>query len=861
MLRLSTSLRRGFSQRSSLLMAGFLFLSALSPAWAALNTPLVRRGAGTTGPIDPLIRNDGDLVLAVNLGSATNVTRNAVPFSGAGPVGNPSGPNWFTSAPSVDSTLGGGATIDPLFFSEVWGGAAVTLTLSNLNPERHYLIQILHGEPRACCSGTFTNNDFVLNFSTALPVPSFVLGNSKADENPPNTLDRAIVEVEVAGQTSVTYRAKSGVGRGGSIAGFQVRDVTQRFVTNLLDSGPGSLREMINTSAPGDIIRFKTNGVIGLLSTLVLDHNLSIEGPGPDALAIDGQNVVRILSVLEGSTNRISGLTFRNGLAPRAPRGLDQERRSCGGGIQNAGSLVLQDCVFRDNRAGNGADGPAVTDGGDGGAIDNLPSPARLTLIRCTFLGNVAGTGGDGKSGIARIIRPPGGNISYIGEDGESGGHGGRGGAVFANGVVIVENCTFSANYSGNGGNGGNGSEQGLPNHAGNGGNGGNGGAIAVAGELHVVSGTLSGNGTGAGGKMGFFGDNSESKPGGRGQGGGMAVVNGLCDLRNTLVAANVAAMAPDIFGSVTSLGYNLLGVSDGSAGIADAANNDLAGSQALPLEPVLGPVANNGGLTPTMALLFTSPALQRGDASLSGTDQRGEPRSQGGRVDIGAFESVLVNGSPLFNLSSASVISSDPSGGVRQVTFRWTANPFGPAVDFWVEYGISTAYGGRSASVRMPGTNSLQASEITLPLAADRAYHWRVAGRSVVGSRVLGPDATLPLGIPGDTNGDGVVDNIEVLRVLDGVGGNGVINESLLDQILARYWASSPWLLMTNVAGLGGTNVVFTLEGAKAGSFTVESSPDLQNWTPIGKAVPLYQFTDTNAPTLPAQSYRLRFP
>lgn len=844
-----------------LLICVLLFLALSTTAWATLNTPLVRRGTGTTGPIDPVIRNDGDLVLAVNLGSSTNLTRNGVPFSAAGTAGNPSGPNWTTVAPLVDSSLGGGVALDPLFFSEVWGGSPVSVTFSNLNPARHYLVQILHGEPRSCCAGTFSTNDFVLGSGAVLPVASFVLGNSKADENPPNTLDRAVIEVEVAGQTSVTYRAKAGAGRGGSIAGFQIRDVTYRDVTTLFDSGPGSLRELINIADPGDIIRFKTNGVLGLLSTLVLNQSLNIEGPGPEKLIIDGQKLLRILSIPAGSTNRITGVTLRNGQAPRTPRGSSDMSRSSGGAIQNAGNLLLQDCILQDNAAGNGTDGPGVANGGDGGAIHNLPSPATLTLIRCTFAGNRAGTGGTGDSGVSHVVRLPNGQSSYVGENGESGGKGGRGGAIFADGTVTLRECTLYGNYSGAGGEGGSGSEQGTPNQAGNGGDSGQGGAIAVAGELHIISGTLSGNGTGEGGKLGFYGDFSASHPGNRGPGGGIAMTGGTGDLRNTLVAGNLAPASPDVFGSLTSLGHNLIGVDAGSSGFVDAVRDDIVGTQIRPIDPVLGPLTSNGGLTPTLALLLFSPALQRGDNTLVGTDQRGEPRNQGGHVDIGAYESGLINGSPLLFTASASVISSDANAGIRLVNFRCTANPFGPALDLWVEYGVSNSYGGQSGSVRIPGMNSNQTVEITLPLAADRVYHWRIAGRNVVGSRILGPDSTLPLGIPGDTDGNGVVDNAEAMRVLDGLNPNGAVNEVLLDQILARYWPNSPWLLMTNVAGLGGTNVSFTLLGAKAGAFTVESSPDLQNWTPIGKAVPLYQFTDTNAPAAPAQSYRLRFP
>ena len=58
------------------------------------------------------------------------------------------------------------------------------------------------------------------------------------------------------------------------------------------------------------------------------------------------------------------------------------------------------------------------------------------------------------------------------------------------------------------------------------------------------------------------------------------------------------------------------------------------------PADPVLGPLADNGGLTMTHALLPGSPALDSGDpAGTLAVDQRGVTRPQAGRCDMGAFE------------------------------------------------------------------------------------------------------------------------------------------------------------------------------------------------------------------------------
>jgi hypothetical protein len=71
-------------------------------------------------------------------------------------------------------------------------------------------------------------------------------------------------------------------------------------------------------------------------------------------------------------------------------------------------------------------------------------------------------------------------------------------------------------------------------------------------------------------------------------------------------------------------------------------------GTGAIPIDPKLGPLANNGGRTKTHALKASSRAIDRGDnAGVPPTDQRGIgfPRKKDGNfdgvatVDIGAFE------------------------------------------------------------------------------------------------------------------------------------------------------------------------------------------------------------------------------
>jgi len=107
----------------------------------------------------------------------------------------------------------------------------------------------------------------------------------------------------------------------------------------------------------------------------------------------------------------------------------------------------------------------------------------------------------------------------------------------------------------------------------------------------------------------------------------------------NTIIARNSAAIGPDISGTFVSHGFNLFGNIDGNAG---ATANDL-----INVDPLLGPLQDNGGSSATMALLPRSPAIDHGDPAFvpssfippMTSDQRGALRVDAGRLDIGAYE------------------------------------------------------------------------------------------------------------------------------------------------------------------------------------------------------------------------------
>lgn len=142
----------------------------------------------------------------------------------------------------------------------------------------------------------------------------------------------------------------------------------------------------------------------------------------------------------------------------------------------------------------------------------------------------------------------------------------------------------------------------------------------------------------------------------GDGNGGGLLHADPTnITLANTILAGNTDDTPPDphpecgIYppsgNAFNSLGYNLLGSTAASCGFI--------ATDMLTADPGTGPLADNGGPTPTHALLAGSPAIDAANPALPGSggaacaaaDQRGEPRPGDGngdgvsRCDIGAFE------------------------------------------------------------------------------------------------------------------------------------------------------------------------------------------------------------------------------
>ena len=185
-----------------------------------------------------------------------------------------------------------------------------------------------------------------------------------------------------------------------------------------------------------------------------------------------------------------------------------------------------------------------------------------------------------------------------------------------------------------------------------------------VFGNLSLTSSTVTGNNpTGVGIDGGsatilnstIAGNMATTGPLGSINAGGLnaAVVPGLTvALEDTIIAGNTSAGAnPDVnatlvdssaLGGGGAGGHNLIGDGDGS-GLTNGMNGDQVGTTASPIDPQLGPLADNGGGTMTLALQATSPAIDAGvnpgGNVVLPADQRGFTRIVNNTIDIGAFE------------------------------------------------------------------------------------------------------------------------------------------------------------------------------------------------------------------------------
>jgi hypothetical protein len=366
----------------------------------------------------------------------------------------------------------------------------------------------------------------------------------------------------------------------------------------IASANTGTAPGLSTCASGGDTINFTLPGSapwtidLSLLALPAVTGALTIQGPGAQSLTLLGGNGtvgngVRILATYQFTTPTlaVSNLVLKQGNADADPSG------NGGGAIYNpSGTVTLNSVALTGNHADNVSTGGAITNN------------ATMTIQNSTLTANRSDTNSGG--GAIRnfgTLTIKGSTLTGNHSDASSGG-----GGIANTGTLTVENSTLTGNHA----------------------NDGNGGAIYInAGTLSIKDSTITGN-------------NADT-------GGGISAA-ATVTLADTILAGNTAAGNPDCNGGLTSQGYNLVGISDSAGCTWTPAAGDQLGTSATPINPLLGPLQDNGGLTSTMAPTVNSPAVDKGTAAGLLNDQRSFARTfdmnpasatGGDGTDIGAFE------------------------------------------------------------------------------------------------------------------------------------------------------------------------------------------------------------------------------
>ncbi len=487
------------------------------------------------------------------------------------------------------------------------------------------------------------------------------------------------------GTTPVTFTVTDDSGNAATAStSLTVVDISL-VVTTLddeLDADPESdlddlsLREAIalaNSRAGADVIRFET-GLTGAvmfdsaLGQLEITDDVSLFGLGRDVTSIDAQSTSRVIDITGSAMNvTIDGLTVTGG------RQIAESQGGAGVRLQTAGTLTIRDAAISGNTTtGTAAAGAGVqVPSGDLVLLDTIISGNQttgsfasgggvwtgggtVTVTRTTFSANT--TTSDYASGAGLYVLDGAATISAstFADNSTAGNRAGGGALALLSTEATIANSTISGNST---------AGTDAPG----------GGIRTLLTPLKLISSTVSGNTTAAsslgGGIYADRGDldiDNSTITGNQagGAGGGIGVPDGssfALTIHNSVVAVNSDdGTAPDFMGTGVladgaAVQYSLIGNNTGStlaeSQTADPTTGNIVGDPSLGgvIDPLLQPLADNGGPTQTHLMQENSPAIDAGDPTFDVTaftpslinDQRGSgfPRIFGDQVDIGATE------------------------------------------------------------------------------------------------------------------------------------------------------------------------------------------------------------------------------
>ncbi|MBE8969279.1 DUF4347 domain-containing protein [Nostocales cyanobacterium LEGE 12452] len=529
------------------------------------------------------------------------------------------------------------------------------------------------------------------------------IGNAALGGNWELEVRTADMEINLA-FAETTREAYTGV-----LATFTVNS-TQDIDDGDANNGITTLREAIklaNASAEDDAIAFEgvftddTPDIISLTSgQLTITDNITILGTGASKLTVSGNNASRLFEISGlGTDVSIDGLTLANG------------NDTLGGGIlvNSYGILNLTNSIVSGN-VGGGINSSGILTVTNSSVSSNTGSGINISNAVTGFLGftdiidasygtlsltnsSVSGNTGDGISNGGGRVSLTNSSVSSNTRFGIYNNAAVIGYGAYDSGILNLTNSSVSANTEGGISNLGSFLRLTNSSVSGNTGSGiynlgidggGYGGALSSA---ILNNSTVSGN-TAALNGGGIYNENSlallnatitnniaDSNGDGTGDGGGVFNSAGTITVANTIIADNFdkstsGNINPDVAGIFTDSGNNLIGNNTGSTSFT---TSTLVGTSATPIDPKLGSLKNNGGVTFTHALLAGSPAINAGNNTLvSGsliTDQRGAGfgRISGGVVDIGAYE-VQSSITPPVNTDTVVTNTNDSgAGSLRQ--------------------------------------------------------------------------------------------------------------------------------------------------------------------------------------------------
>ncbi|HEV7509600.1 MAG TPA: IPTL-CTERM sorting domain-containing protein [Thermoanaerobaculia bacterium] len=433
-------------------------------------------------------------------------------------------------------------------------------------------------------------------------------------------------------------------------------------VMNLAEAGPGSLRQAVldaNATAGDDEVAFAPGltGMITLTSDeILITDSLVVSGPGAGVLTVSGNDHSRIFHVensglaapidvtlsrltltlgnslrsqgdVAGGAVFVSGenLTILDSVITSSTSGVpfDPEVPGCGGNVGsfglNVGTLRIANSTLTGGRS-------VGISGSNGGNL--CVNGGRLILEESTLSGGTAHLGGG-------LYAEAGAASSEILQSTISGNQAfDYGGGIYLSGASFtIESSTISGNTAG------------VPDS--NPALGLGGGLYLTGGNLQILNGTVSSNRAGQ-------------------TGGGIAISNTSLLLRLTTVSNNTAGIRAGsimvseptnqvqldhaivangvpqdlasrqfaIFPPTLTANYSLI-EAPGDSVLVGAHN--LVGA-----DPLLGPLAGNGGPTLTHRPLPGSPVIDAGNPAIPSpppTDQLGFARIFGPAVDLGSVE------------------------------------------------------------------------------------------------------------------------------------------------------------------------------------------------------------------------------